>query len=525
MIRELFERFARKLLPMPQEPMVIEVTGLPPALAGTMNVDALAALSREAESGQMDRLFRLYAEILGGDTSIMACVWQRKAGLIGQPWQLNAPEEGGLWGKRLAKGIERQLRNTAGLRDTFKHLLDSNMWWPVVVVRKVYAPSRTPGLLYDLVRLEPIPFYRLDFTGGNVEPAGTLRLKCVDRNGRLTGETEPIRPIEHVVHRGHMLTTFPDTWGGPGKAGLLWWFFATCTRQWWARNLNKHGTPFMVGRVQPTDSKGRAALLRAFQDTSQMLGVVVSADTQLEVHQTLNAATTDSFDRFHTLCRRELSKLLTGQTMTTEGQAQGLGGTQANVQDSRLDDITGYDGAELGETFKEQIIRPWMELNGLGREYAPDLGWGAVDTSRAEVSGAILTALSGGGLRLTDQGIGQLSDIIGLQIERAPVPASPGGIAGFSANPVVPALDNVRSAREAGALIDESAADDLAAAFRGDLAPIRRLVREAPDAASLEMSLSAFYADWQPTRAARVLEEALTAHAANGLIKTAAAAN
>lgn len=515
-------KFARALLPNSAPETAIAVTGLPPAVAGSLDADGLISLCREGEGGNMERVMRLMAEIWGGDTSIMAGVWQRKTGLLKQPHQINPPKDSAADGKMKAALIKRQLANCAGLRATQEHLLDSFLW-PVAVARKVYGPSRTPGLLYDLIRLEPIPFYRLDFTGGGCEPAGTLRLKCVDAQGQLTGLTEPLRAIEHIVHRGHMLKTFPDTWGGPFRAALLWWFFATCTRQWWARSLNKSGIPFMVGRVQETDKKGKSALLRAFSNTTQMLGLVVSENTKIEVIKTLDSGATDSFDRFHSLCRAELSKLITGQTMTTEGQPQGIGGSQANVQDSRLDDLTGYDGAELGETFREQLFRPWLELNGLGRDNAPEMGWGAAVDDSASQATMVKTAYESG-LELTPEGIAQFSDRTGLPFQRmTSPPPGPAQLAAFSAPLNVPALRLVEQARDAGDRINEAASADLAGAFRGDLAPIRRMLRESRTAQEFETAVSAFYADWTPGRSARVIEEALSAHAANGILKAASA--
>lgn len=611
MFTDLLRRFAAALIPGPRPESQIAVTNLPPAVASSMDVDGLLGLMREAEGGNMDRMLRLYAEIWGGDTSIMACVWQRKTGLLGQPPVVTKADGGSPEAARHAELLRAQLANVSGLRATFGHLLDASIW-PVAVARKVYAPSRTPGLLYDLVRLEPVPFYRLDFTGGGAEPAGTLRLKCVDARGQQTGATEPVRAVEYIVHRGHLLKTFPDTWGGPFRAALLWWFFATCTRQWWARNLNKFGTPFMVGRVASDDKRGKAALLNAFNNTSQMIGIVVSEETKLEVTNALSAASTDSFDRFHTLCRNELSKLITGQTMTTEGQAQGIGGTQANVQSSRLDDITSFDGAELGETFLEQVFRPWLKLNGLSPDAAPTLSWGAPVDDAAAKSTLVKTAHEAG-LELTEEGVAAFSELAGLPFRRAgaaagapglpgatasPSTASPAGgeTAGTSeevspaqaalngaqikallelanqvatgmlpyesgmntaraafpdiqegvlagiftplkdfrsttapgvtkfAAPAVAGLPDVAAARAANERLVEAGADKLAEAFSGDLAPIRRLLREASTAEAFEATVLAFYSDWSPARSARVIEEALAAHAANGILKTVAAA-
>lgn len=374
MFDSIRRKFAELLLPSGKPLEAVAVNGLPPGVAGSLDADGLAGLVREAEGGNMDRYLRLCAEIWGGDSTVMTCAFHRKAGLLCQPWQINAPEGSGADGAMKAQLLQRQLMNCTGLRAFLNHSLDSFMW-PVAVSRKTYRRSTTPSLYYDLATLEPIPFYRLDFQGyQGGEPAGTLRLKKVDGNSQiLNGITEPLKPMEHVVHRGHLLKTFPDTWGGPFRAALFWWFFSVCGRQWWARSLNKSGLPFLVGRVSEQDKKGKAALLRAFNSTASMLGLVVSEGTKVEVHKTLDSAATDSFDRFHKLCRQQLSALITGSAQTVESEAQGLGSGQAVVQDSRFDNLTQHDGAELAATMQEQIFKPWLQLNGLGCENCPEI--------------------------------------------------------------------------------------------------------------------------------------------------------
>ncbi len=65
--------------------------------------------------------------------------------------------------------------------------------------------------------------------------------------------------------------------------------------------------------------------------------------------------------------------------------------------------------------------------------------------------------------------------------------------------------------------IAAAGAADLAQAFRGDLAPVARIIRESRTAAECEARLLEFTVNWKPGRAAVVLEQALTAYAANGV--------
>ncbi|MBU4460631.1 MAG: hypothetical protein KJ579_08690, partial [Verrucomicrobia bacterium] len=60
-------------------------------------------------------------------------------------------------------------------------------------------------------------------------------------------------------------------------------------------------------------------------------------------------------------------------------------------------------------------------------------------------------------------------------------------------------------------------AADLAAAFRGDLEPVARIIRESRSAGECEQRIREFTAKWRPGRSTAVIEQALTAYAANGV--------
>lgn len=72
--------------------------------------------------------------------------------------------------------------------------------------------------------------------------------------------------------------------------------------------------------------------------------------------------------------------------------------------------------------------------------------------------------------------------------------------------------------------MDREARDRAAAlsqAFRGSLAPVRRIILESASPDDLERRLKLFYADFSPERLAAILEDALAVFAANGAVNAA----
>lgn len=66
--------------------------------------------------------------------------------------------------------------------------------------------------------------------------------------------------------------------------------------------------------------------------------------------------------------------------------------------------------------------------------------------------------------------------------------------------------------------VAREAAADLAQAFRGSLAPVRRIILESRSSKECEQRLRLFYADWKPDRIAPLVEQALSAYATNGIM-------
>ena len=70
-------------------------------------------------------------------------------------------------------------------------------------------------------------------------------------------------------------------------------------------------------------------------------------------------------------------------------------------------------------------------------------------------------------------------------------------------------------------MIAEAGAVDLAAVFRGELAPIRGIITNAATPEEAMRGVLAFCARFDPGKSARIAEDALLAMAANGCVANA----
>jgi len=481
-----------------------------------ITLDRLMAILSASRDGNSDDLFAVYADIQGRDTTFIAGALQRKGPLVARPFSVTLPQSSDPQSVAARDFLRSQMASVKGRRVVIAHLLDASTW-PVAVVEKVYRPA-APGSAhyYDLVELRPVPFWRLTFRADSNGPAGQLKVYRVNPDGTRAFETDPLDPARFVVHRGHLLQSLPDCWGGPMRAVVAWWFFAVWARQASANNLEQTNLPKFIARYSRVDAeKSRKELLRAFSRASTSSALVIPEDARVEAISTLKGETTTAFMDFIALCQREIAKVIIGQTLTLEAQAQGLGSGQSNVQADALSGIREFDAALLAETWEDQIFQPLLRANGIRSPQAPQLSWTAEDDA-AQVKADMLNDLYLAGLRVRADGLDKLSGIVGLPMEYIP---SKNGVLGLSAG------DDRRVRQpvtvQGQAAIDELAdagAESLSMAMAAELAPVRRAVGAAKSPVDLESQIAAAVADFAPHRAVRVLEQIMSGSVANGLM-------
>lgn len=503
-LRQRLDSYLRGLVP------VRRVTDFNPLAemsyqAASLDAAGLHAALRAAEGADVRQLFAIYRDTVLSDSHVQTEFVKRKLAVLGDTMSVLPPDKAKPDDAAAANEVRGQIEDLNGWLPALAHLQDSILW-PVSVVEKIYRP-RAGGFVLDA--LLPVPHELLDFS------TGRLRILPTDERGwpRYNQGVEP-DPRRYIVHRNHLLST-PDHWGGPMRCILFWWLLGAMDRDWWARFLDRYGAPFLVGKYDSSDDASRSLLERAFSAAVRIGGLVVSRDTTVELQQAAAATSGDAFERFFTLSRREISKLIVGQTLSAEAQSTGLGSGVANAQAGVRDDYRQFDAKTLAGTLRDQLFRQICEINGL-RGGVPRVSWGGVSVAESKATGELLQSLAQAGLRVAAEGLPQLSDKLGLPIERAAgegqAPKLP--IAALMALAAAPS-DRARLGDEALDAVSREGAAGLARAFREDLAPIRRMILQSTGAADLEERMRDFMATTTPA-AARHVEEALVALAANG---------
>ncbi|WP_043588949.1 phage portal protein family protein [Geminisphaera colitermitum] len=502
---QAISRYLASLLPL-RRVTLFNNRAIPTSIASTLTVDDVHDTFRAAEGGDVTRLFQLYQEIIASDSHLQGRFADRKEAVTSdtlsiQPWDKKNPDD-----VIAAAVIEAMIADYPKWENACAHLLDSVLW-PVSLLEKTFRLSSKPGLRYELAELTSVPYQLLSYTSGELEilPTNTEGWP-VGPGGQKPEEGR------YIIHRGHLLS-LPDNWGGPMRSIVFWWLLSMMDRDWWARFLDRYGGPFLVGKYDQADDDSRAVLLSAFQFSQKMGGLVISKETEVEIKQ---AAANDSgaaYQTFLELCNREKSKLILGETLSSDAQATGMNSGTSDAQASKRQDKRQSDARRLAATLRHQLFTQYLRINGY-RGRAPLAVWGSLEADETEATGSLISSLAAGGLRIADSGLETISERIGLPIERMPSAPAPGPFVAF-ASPGAPLIDPTNA-------IAQTAAPEWAKTLRGDLAPIRDIIMNARTPAEAIDGVQAFCAaKFDPSRSARVMEEAMMAITANGVASRA----
>lgn len=478
----------------------------PAFVAASLDVDALHDILRQSECGDSRQLFALYRDVLLSDSHVQTEFTKRKLAVLGEAQSFRARKKKDPVDAAAASWLEDYLEGVSGWIRACSHLLDSALW-PVALLEKVYRPTSSGG--YALDRLVVVPDQLLDYT------EGTLKIWDTDDRGNILGTKHDPDPARYIIHRGHLLTT-GDNWGGPMRSILFWWLLGNMDRDWWARFLDRYGSPFLVGKYDASDNDSRSILERAFSAATKLGGLVVTKNTAIEIQQASTQSAGDAFEKFHTISRREISKLILGQTLSAEAQSTGLGSGVAKGQEAVRNDYKQFDARMLAETLEDQLFGQILKINGTpGR--TPRVSWGGESPEDAKATGELLDNLMQAGLEPDDPALEAISDRVGFGIRRSTRPIAAAGMALSPLSAPAPRL--LLASHDATDAIALAGSAELSQAFRGSLAPVRRMIEESTSAVDLQRRILDSYEDWPAGKVAAVIEEALVAFSANGCVR------
>lgn len=464
-----------------------------PNISRSLTGNQLISILDAAESGDTRELFTLYRDMLS-DNQIQSDLIKRKAAVLGDTINMQEVDENSP-ADIAAKDHCKKLITNGQFTDLISHCLNSTLW-PVAVTEKKF--KYIDGLGFVLDKIIPVHYQLLDYSKGH------MRIFDLDPQGKPLPTSHFPDPSRYIIHRGHILP-MRDQEGGPMRALLFWWLLRTQSRQWWADLLERFGVPFLKGKYQ--DPEGKDVLVKAFRLAVRLGAIVVSKNTEVEVVQATTGDSSNAHERFIELCNREISKLVVGQTLSSNVQPTGMGSGTAEFQSEVRADLRKMDSVLLSRTIREQLLIQYCLINNQPGQ-PPNILFGSDSAAELASMFNMLKGLKEVGLEPDDDGLITLSKSCGFGLRR--VQSFQPSISSFS-------VDALSAGKTHTDQIAASQSTRLADAITGQLAPLANIIAssETPEQCIINARQWALSSDVKLTT--DTLNEILTLYVDSGL--------
>lgn len=299
------------------------------------------------------RGIRLYEE-LERDPHLFACLSSRKLAVAGQDWRIAAATAAAE--DQEVAAFCRQVLERANLREALLALLDA--------ILKGFAVcelmwERRGGRVV-LSELRPRAQHRFAFGEDG-------RLRLLTPESPVEGEPVPERKF--VVFSCGSKTGSPY---GSGLGARLYWpvWFKKHGLKYWMIFAERFGSPTVVGKYPPGASpEQQAALLSAIAAIQQETGIKIPDTMDIELLEATRTSTVNTYAELLAYVNAEISKVVLGQTLTTQEGPSGsysLGRVHADVRA----DIIRADARALAECLSRTVLA-WLTLFNFPQRSAP----------------------------------------------------------------------------------------------------------------------------------------------------------
>jgi phage gp29-like protein len=385
------------------------------AQTGGYTPERMAALMRQALTGDISELCIASREIRSRNWDILHALQTRTAALSGCGWSVE-PGDDSPAAKEAAEALERELRDAGGNGDgTFADLVG---WLQLAVVDPFAAAEIVWSSTGGIEGFRSIGAWHFTLRDGF-----TPRLVTEDAPSGMD-----LPPDKVIIHRR----------GGesdPAAGGLircLAWLhvFQNYPVKDLLSFVERYGMPFVVAKVDNgTFEQDRWTLRNLIRSFGPNGGGIINRNTELELLQAANTGG-DVYFRLLEYTGQAITKVLLGQLASS---ADAAGMSNGDAQSSVRQDLLDSDARALESTLRSQLIAPWMRFRFASPVPAPRIHFSTEQPEDIQALAQTLSTLSAAGLEAAD--IDEVSARIGVKLQRKPVQEVPSG---FGMGPTTP---------------------------------------------------------------------------------------
>ncbi len=174
------------------------------------------------------------------------------------------------------------------------------------------------------------------------------------------GLLEPLSPAKFIAHACKSKSGLPIR-GGLARAVAWAWMFKNFDLKSWVLFAEVYGHPLRVGKYGSNATESdKQTLLRAVRNISADHAAIVPDSMLLEFIDAKAQGNAQVFEKLAEYLDRQISKLVLGQTGTTDtGSRVGTADAHERVRS----DIEQSDATQLAATLGRDLVRPLVQLN------------------------------------------------------------------------------------------------------------------------------------------------------------------
>lgn len=316
--------------------------------ASTLTPARLGRLLREADDGNTEAYCTLADEVEERDMHYRSVLQTRKLAVSGVEVMVEAPTDGAR-DRRIADDMKATIVDSPAFDGLIVDLLDGlSKGLSIVEILWETSASEWRPVGYEHRSLRWFTW-----------AADDLRTPLLPTDANPMGE--PLPAFKYAIHAPKLKSGIPIRSGLARTAmgGLLLKSFSIRD---WAAFMETFGMPMRLGKYGPNASaEDKDALLRAVLGIAADYGAIIPESMNLEFKDARGGNGGEKlFQGAADWWNKELSKLVLGQTMTTE---DGSSLAQAKIHNDVRLDIRKADARSVSATISRDIVAPYVALN------------------------------------------------------------------------------------------------------------------------------------------------------------------
>lgn len=325
----------------------------------------LTSILRQAEQGNATAYLELAEEMEEKDLHYLAVLKKRKEAIAQLPIEV-IPADDSAEAKADAELVEEFIDRDE-LQDEMVDMLDAiGKGWSVTEIVWEFGDSR-----WMPVKLERVDQRWMEFDQHDGE---TLYLRG------NAGERLELAAFKYIIHQVKAKSGIPVR-GGIARAAAWHYLFKNMAWKDWVSFLETFGMPLRLGRYDNGETEeNKRILLNALAMLGSDAAAMFPKTMDVEfVDGKAGTAPNELWKALIDTCDEYLSKVVLGQTNTTDAKSGGLGSGQADVHREVEETIERSDARRLSTTLNRDLVVPIVMLNRGPRKKYPKIRIGRPD--------------------------------------------------------------------------------------------------------------------------------------------------